>query len=741
MATRAISPWRLGVVLWCVGFIIMTLYWLNSEYTRQHALFRQRASAYAQTVSQRMEQNESVMLSLELLMRTQSQLGMQDVQRFTQQLMQRYPHIYSIQFFEEVSREQAPAFVQRMKQRGLFDFQLKEPATDQPQGWRPVRPRSLYHPIVMIEPQQDGQNSQLGMDINADGQHSETLRAAEQFGHMESTAPFALPDNGRGYLLVKSVQQHGTRGGEPRQAFVGILLRHDRLLADIPLANSHAHDISVVFYPRVDRAFDNMFFRAPMTPAPAWESTWLPRFHFEQPVSSTAQPFLIKLDYQLRGGDLNLQPLVYLGLTLGMAVGFAMVMLSQRRRSRQQGMEANESLQREREMAAMTLQHIHDGVIRIDSAGRIDYLNPMAATLLQTPPEQVIGQSVFAVFRLHFEMSQHMQDNPVNESLKFRRPVELPENTSLLRKDGQSLLIEGKISPLPSRQHLHAGALITFRYLGSAHNKIRDRLTTSQKRLREHEEKLAHVARLNTMGEMASGIAHELNQPLSAIVSYNQACLRMLDDDYPDLELIRSAMHSTANQAHRAGEIITRLRAFVSKQPARREAISLNQIVRNTLMLAEHALREHGIEILLNLKEDLPPVEGDSIQIEQVTLNLLTNAIDALRHKPQPRQIRLETGATAELACLKVVDNGPGIPDTMLSKLFTPFSTTKPHGMGLGLTICQSIIESHQGHISGRNQPEGGGSFRITLPLQNAQPSSAALCEKEPLSHDANAQL
>ena len=89
-----------------------------------------------------------------------------------------------------------------------------------------------------------------------------------------------------------------------------------------------------------------------------------------------------------------------------------MVMLSQRRRSRQQGMEANESLQREREMAAMTLQHIHDGVIRIDSAGRIDYLNPMAATLLQTPPEQVIGQSVFAVFRLHFEMSQHMRGQP-----------------------------------------------------------------------------------------------------------------------------------------------------------------------------------------------------------------------------------------------------------------------------------------------------------------------------------------
>ena len=133
-----------------------------------------------------------------------------------------------------------------------------------------------------------------------------------------------------------------------------------------------------------------------------------------------------------------------------------MVMLSQRRRSRQQGMEANESLQREREMAAMTLQHIHDGVIRIDSAGRIDYLNPMAATLLQTPPEQVIGQSVFAVFRLHFEMSQHMQDNPVNESLKFRRPVELPENTPCCARTGKACdrgqYLAAALTPAPARR-------------------------------------------------------------------------------------------------------------------------------------------------------------------------------------------------------------------------------------------------------------------------------------------------
>ena len=132
---------------------------------------------------------------------------------------------------------------------------------------------------------------------------------------------------------------------------------------------------------------------------------------------------------------------------------------------------------------------------------------------------------------------------------------------------------------------------------------------------------------------------------------------------------------------------------------------------------------------------------GDAIQIEQVTLNLLTNAMDALKHKPQPRQIRLETSCTDELACLRVVDNGPGIPEAMVHKLFTPFSTTKPHGMGLGLTICQSIIESHQGHISGRSLPDGGSSSRITLPLQHAQPSAASLCEKDTSPHEPNPQL
>ena len=209
MAARAISPWRLGVVLWCVGFIIMTLYWLNmSTPASMPCSASVLAPPMRKTVSQRMEQNESVMLSLELLMRTQSQLGMRDVQRFTQQLMQRYPHIYSIQFLKRFA-QQVSAFVQRMKQRGLLIFSSKSRQLTSPQDGGRMRPRSLYHPIV-IEPagwpeQPVGHGTSMPMASTA------KPCAAGEFGHMESTAPFC-PPNGRGLFAgrCRAVQQHGS---------------------------------------------------------------------------------------------------------------------------------------------------------------------------------------------------------------------------------------------------------------------------------------------------------------------------------------------------------------------------------------------------------------------------------------------------------------------------------------------------------------------------------------------------
>lgn len=240
----------------------------------------------------------------------------------------------------------------------------------------------------------------------------------------------------------------------------------------------------------------------------------------------------------------------------------------------------------------------------------------------------------------------------------------------------------------------------------------------SQKQLREHQAELAHVARLSTMGEMASGIAHEINQPLTAILSYNQACIRMLKDEEFDSEEVMRAMNMAAGQAKRAGEIITRLRSFVKKQPTSSSQVNINQVVTDSLFLVDHVLRDSQVAVHTDFQHPMPQIAADSIQLEQVILNLIRNAIDAMADAAvTDRRIWVSTRHIDDTVHIDVRDNGPGIPEEVLPQLFHPFFTTKVKGMGLGLTISQSIIEAFEGKISARNADTGGAIFSLSLPV------------------------
>lgn len=243
----------------------------------------------------------------------------------------------------------------------------------------------------------------------------------------------------------------------------------------------------------------------------------------------------------------------------------------------------------------------------------------------------------------------------------------------------------------------------------------------TRKKLRQDQAERAHVARLSTIGEMASGIAHEINQPLAAILSYNQACIRMLKCDTPDTAEIVRAMMLSAEQAKRAGAIIKRLRSFVRKQAGRTMPVDLNEVSANALVLIEHGLREHQIVIDADFQQPLPAVIADSIQLEQVVLNLIRNAMDAMSDLPfAERRITLTTRAGADAVSVDIMDCGPGVPADLLPKLFDPFFTTKADGMGLGLTISRSIIEAFGGTISARNAPQRGAIFSFALPVHAA---------------------
>ena len=238
---------------------------------------------------------------------------------------------------------------------------------------------------------------------------------------------------------------------------------------------------------------------------------------------------------------------------------------------------------------------------------------------------------------------------------------------------------------------------------------------------RQHEERLQRTSRLISMGEMASALAHELNQPLAAISNYAMGCVKRLETgEYRQADLL-AAMQKASFQAERAGKIIHRVRNFVRKSEPRRTSVSLAELIDDALGFAQIDARKGTVQIHNEIARDLPPVYADRIMIEQVVLNLVRNGIDAMSDAGEgARELTLSAERQGEIIEVAVSDRGHGIRREDAERLFTPFFTTKPEGMGMGLNICRSIIEFHDGRLWSEPNPGGGTVFRFTLPVEIA---------------------
>jgi PAS domain S-box-containing protein len=236
---------------------------------------------------------------------------------------------------------------------------------------------------------------------------------------------------------------------------------------------------------------------------------------------------------------------------------------------------------------------------------------------------------------------------------------------------------------------------------------------------RQRQVELARVARLGTMGEMAAGLAHELNQPLAAIVNYIQACLERMKGRGGDYDELRDDMEQAAAQAERAGEIIEHVRNFVHKREPERTAVDINDLVKEAVDLLRSEMRHHGIQLRLDLADSLPPVLAEPIQIEQVIVNLVRNSLEAMSAGGRDaRHLNIETlRAAGDWVEIAVRDTGAGLSAGAAEWIFDPFFTTKPDGMGMGLSISRSIIEAHGGRLWAVPNPDCGVTFRFTLPI------------------------
>ncbi|ADG10540.1 PAS domain-containing sensor histidine kinase [Caulobacter segnis] len=243
---------------------------------------------------------------------------------------------------------------------------------------------------------------------------------------------------------------------------------------------------------------------------------------------------------------------------------------------------------------------------------------------------------------------------------------------------------------------------------------ISDRIA-AQDALRRAEADLAHAARVSTLGELTASIAHEVNQPLAAIVTNGEAGLRWIDRPAPDLEEARAAMQRMIAEGQRASEIIARIRALASNKDPQRDLIALNAAIEDATLLLKRELMSHDVRMILALSPDTGAVNGDRIQLQQVVINLALNAIQAMAGRPS-RDLTIATRRRGEEVVLDVVDTGPGVPPENAKALFNAFYSTKPAGMGMGLSICKSIVEGHGGSIAAEGAPGGGARFRVILP-------------------------
>jgi len=234
-------------------------------------------------------------------------------------------------------------------------------------------------------------------------------------------------------------------------------------------------------------------------------------------------------------------------------------------------------------------------------------------------------------------------------------------------------------------------------------------------------DQLAHVGRVTTLAALTGSLAHEINQPLAAIMTNAQAARRLLDASVPDLLELRAALADIVSDNQRAAEVVRRLRTLLRKETSEYARVDLNDSISEVIKLLHGDITSRGVTIDVELAGDLPGVVGDRIQLQQVILNLLLNAFEALEHEESPAQrVRLRTSALGGMVTVSVADLGVGLTDEQLPRMFEPFYTTKPDGMGLGLAICQTIMNAHDGAVGVERNSHKGTTFSFTLPAHTA---------------------
>lgn len=362
-----------------------------------------------------------------------------------------------------------------------------------------------------------------------------------------------------------------------------------------------------------------------------------------------------------------------------------------------------------------------DAIITIDVEGIVRSFSPAAEKMFGFRADEVVGQNVN---RLMPSPDKERHDGYIARYLRTgeKRIIGIGREIHARRKNGAVFSAELAVGELAlGEQRLFTGFI----------RDVTDRVE-AERRADHLQRELAHLNRIQTMSELATALAHELNQPLTAISNYGQAARRLTDTADPDPVKLSAMLDQIAEQALRAGEIMKRMRGFAQRGEIERRPEDINGIVREAVRLGLGSVTARDVDVSFHLADDLPPVAVDRIQVQQVIVNLVRNAIDALldgnHHAVDVSTARMPPDGRLHVVAaehdqgsvrVSIQDNGPGIASGIADRLFDPLATTKKTGLGVGLAICRTIVEAHGGEIWAESTPGQGATFHFTLPVEN----------------------
>ncbi len=352
------------------------------------------------------------------------------------------------------------------------------------------------------------------------------------------------------------------------------------------------------------------------------------------------------------------------------------------------------------------LDTVPDATIVIDEKGIIQSFNAAAERLFGYREAAVVGHNVSLLMPSPYR-EEHDRYIARYLATGEKRIIGIDRVVTGLRKDGSTFPMKLEVGEMTSGDR---------RFFTGFISDLTERQETEHK-LHGLQTELARLSRLTAMGEMASTLAHEINQPLSAVSNYLQGCVRLLKSiDHPNADKIRDALAETTKQTLRAGHIIRQLREFVARGETERRAENLSKLIEEASALALVGAKEEGVKTLFHYASHTDMVLVEKVQIQQVLLNLIRNAIEAM-HGYDRKELVVSTSPVVDgMIVIKVSDTGHGVSEEIADRLFQPFVTTKPAGMGVGLSISKRIIEAHGGQIWAEANPGGGTVFRFTLP-------------------------